>query len=247
MRGEFRLLPVRSQRNPAKYLPLRELVLPNHGLLLTHQDHVWTHIRRRPGSLQPDIQCHSRQKRRADHYRGRGRTYQSVASPVRLPHLQPQRYSIIDPGHSDFLNKIDTSPCNKYLMSSAGDGLRFFDLLTLQPLGGWKTGSIHEVAFDKFRLLRYFTKDKTTFCSETPPSCSSFSKGTSYFGQKVRVPLSRTAQPRRFLSVLLWGLHRERQLSHFGYFPFSGKHPLAPGARERADADCVSGGPDGSH
>ena len=151
MRGELQLLPVRSQLNPAKYLSLRERMLPDHGLLLTRQDHVWTHIGRRLGSLQPDIQCHPRQKRRVDHHRGRGRTHQGVASPVRLPHLQPQRYSFMDPGHSDFLNKIDTSPCNKYLMSSAGDGLRIFDLLTLQPLGGWKTGSIHEVAFGKFR------------------------------------------------------------------------------------------------
>ncbi len=31
-------------------------------------------------------------------------------------------------------------------MTSAGDGLRFFDLTTLKPLGGWKTTSIQEVS-----------------------------------------------------------------------------------------------------
>ena len=45
-------------------------------------------------------------------------------------------------GHTEFLCKIDTSPCNRYLMSSAGDGLRFFDLKSLRQLGGWKTNSL---------------------------------------------------------------------------------------------------------
>lgn len=31
------------------------------------------------------------------------------------------------------------------MISSAGDGLRFFDLLHLRPLGGWKTSSIAEI------------------------------------------------------------------------------------------------------
>jgi hypothetical protein len=30
-------------------------------------------------------------------------------------------------------------------MSSAGDGLRFFDLARLKPLGGWRTNSIAEI------------------------------------------------------------------------------------------------------
>lgn len=49
-------------------------------------------------------------------------------------------------GHTEFLNKIDTSKCNKYLLTCGGDGIRFFDLTTLKSLGGWKTGSIDEIA-----------------------------------------------------------------------------------------------------
>lgn len=31
-------------------------------------------------------------------------------------------------------------------MSSAGDGIRFFDLVSLRPLGGWKTSIIAEIS-----------------------------------------------------------------------------------------------------
>jgi WD40 repeat protein len=48
-------------------------------------------------------------------------------------------------GHTDFLNKIDTSKCNKYLLSCGGDGVRFFDMKSLKPLGGWRTNSIDEI------------------------------------------------------------------------------------------------------
>ena len=48
-------------------------------------------------------------------------------------------------GHTDYINKIDTSPCNRFLMSSAGDGIRFFDLKTLKQFGGWKTNPLQEV------------------------------------------------------------------------------------------------------
>jgi WD40 repeat protein len=48
-------------------------------------------------------------------------------------------------GHTDFLNKIETSKCNKYLLSCGGDGIRFFDLKTLKPLGGWRTNAIDEI------------------------------------------------------------------------------------------------------
>lgn len=48
-------------------------------------------------------------------------------------------------GHTDFLNKIDTSKCNKYLLTTGGDGVRFFDLKSLRPLGGWKADSIADI------------------------------------------------------------------------------------------------------
>jgi hypothetical protein len=30
-------------------------------------------------------------------------------------------------------------------LSCGGDGIRFFDLKTLKPLGGWRTSSIEEI------------------------------------------------------------------------------------------------------
>jgi WD40 repeat protein len=53
-----------------------------------------------------------------------------------------ERYIHIYVGHTDFLNKIDSSKCNKYILSCGGDGVRFFDTKTLKPLGGWKTNAI---------------------------------------------------------------------------------------------------------
>ena len=41
-------------------------------------------------------------------------------------------------------------------MSSAGDGLRFYDLERLAPLGGWKTSSISEITSFLHNGLNYF-------------------------------------------------------------------------------------------
>ena len=49
-------------------------------------------------------------------------------------------------GHTDFINKIEVSPCNQYIATCSGDGVRFFDTRTLKAMGGWKSGSIVEIS-----------------------------------------------------------------------------------------------------
>ena len=48
-------------------------------------------------------------------------------------------------------------------MSSAGDGLRFFDLTNLKPLGGWKTNSISEVTSFISEDQNYFLFGDSSF------------------------------------------------------------------------------------
>lgn len=49
-------------------------------------------------------------------------------------------------GHVQYINKIEISKCNKYLVSSAGDGIRFFCMQTMTSLGGWRSENIIDVA-----------------------------------------------------------------------------------------------------
>lgn len=121
-------------------------MLQNYCLFLSPKNYVWSLLRQRHGQLQPNLQRHFRQKLKFNPNRRRGRTNKSVAQKQWDPHHQSQRYTPSYQGHTDYLNKIDTSLCNKYLLSSGGDGLRFFNLSILKPLGGWRDSSIIEIA-----------------------------------------------------------------------------------------------------
>lgn len=48
-------------------------------------------------------------------------------------------------GHKEFINKICISSNNQYILSSAGDGVRFFDLATMTSMGGYDTENIMDI------------------------------------------------------------------------------------------------------
>lgn len=61
-------------------------------------------------------------------------------------------------GHQEYINKLEVTKCNRYICSSAGDGVRFFLLRDMTTLGGWKAESIIDIAsiYDRNTKLNKF-------------------------------------------------------------------------------------------
>ena len=66
-------------------------------------------------------------------------------------------------GHQEYINKLEVTKCNKYICSSAGDGVRFFELKDMTTLAGWKAESIIEITSvydDDKKLSKFIFGDK---------------------------------------------------------------------------------------
>lgn len=66
-------------------------------------------------------------------------------------------------GHQEYINKLEVSKCNKYIISSAGDGIRFFLIKDMTTLGGWKSESIIDIMSvydEKTGLSKFLFGDK---------------------------------------------------------------------------------------
>jgi hypothetical protein len=144
-------------------------------------------------------------------------------------------------GHNDFLNKIDTSSCNKYLLTSAGDGLRFFDLASLKPLGGWKTSSIPEVSsFIKDGKNYFLFGDSSLLYVLTEDTMLANAHST-------HLNLFRTTGSRSFLSIPIWRSNRKRKLFNYCHFYEPSKDTSPSGSLKRTNADGHYLGSHGSY